>query len=148
MDYLGILGGLVVLDALLIGDDGVVHLHHDLALQEVGGGGQAGDQAQADVGPVDLLPAPEGDAGDGAHVDAQEVEVDARQGVGAELGDSGLELGGVLGHDGGGGDLVIVAVAAEQVGVDALDDLHDLGGNLFGLAQDVDDGVTDDGVIG
>lgn len=52
LSRLGILGGFLVLDALVVGDDGIVGLLADPHLEHLKAGGQAGNQESTDVSPV------------------------------------------------------------------------------------------------
>ena len=102
------------------------------------------------MGPI---PCPDGgiedvNGGNAAHVDAQEGKVDACQSVGADAGDGSLDLLGKHGNGLCGADLIVIAVSAEDTGINGLDDLNDLLADLGSLAQNVGDGLADDGKQG
>lgn len=85
---------------------------------------------------------------DGTQVDAQEVEVHAQKRGFTDAGNGSSELVGVQVNGLGGGNLVIVAVLAENLRSQLLHDPDDLGNMLRGLHQNVGQGLTDDGVQG
>ena len=145
---LRILGHLLVLHTLFVGDDGVVGLLADPHLQKLAAGGNHGNQESTDVCPVKGTPCPDFPVGNGAQIDAQKIKVDALQRLGADAGDGGGDVG-CIGGDGACRDhLIVVGIAGEQIRRLCLDHLDDLGGDLRALTQNVDDGLTDDGKQG
>ena len=92
---LRILGGLLILDTVLVGDQGIVHLLHDEHGNHLITGGAQGDEQCADVGPV---PCPGGSEyiklRHGTQIDANKAKVNALQGDFADGGNGGcLVLG-------------------------------------------------------
>ena len=142
---LGLGHSLLVLNTLVVGNNGVIGLLGDQHLQHLAAGRQHGHQEQADVGPGPGFPLEHVEHGLSAQVNAQEVEVDALQGTLGNAGDGGLDLLSVHGDVLSGLNLCIIIVASKQIGVNALDGFHDQIGVLCGFAQQVTDGLTDHG---
>ena len=86
--------------------------------------------------------------GNCTQVDAEEIEVDAFQSGLGNAGDGCTQLLSVGGDQTGCGDLMVVLVAGELLGCQALQGLDDQLGVLQGLGEDVVDGLTDDGEQG
>ena len=146
---LGVLHGILILDAVLVGHQGVVLLLHNQHGHHLITGGGQGNQQRADMGPV---PGPAGSehiqGGHSTQVDADKAEVDAAQGQLTDAGNGGLDGLGVLGNVLGRNHLVIIGVAGEELGVDALNHLYHLVGNVQVLMKHIDNGLPDNGVKG
>ena len=71
---IGLLHGLLVLNAVLVRGHGVVHLLADEHGGHLAQCGEHGQQEQAPIGPGMAGPVPEGEAGDHAQVHPQEIK--------------------------------------------------------------------------
>ena len=80
--------------------------------------------------------------GNGSQVDAQEVEIDTRQGGLADAGDGGFQFFYKLRNGLGRDNLVIIAVAGEHGRSGILDNGHNLLSHIGRLHQNIGDGLT------